>query len=132
MALIQFFEHHESSGYASRLDVAVVTDGTITNIFTIYVENGNTVGSLNRPFVKGDTLDMMWQRLATLNELPDGAVCLCGSADEHHFRSAGCEETSRISEIIAETAIEYASKAKRSPVGTALSKIAQRAVKGKK
>ena len=129
MAKILFFEHHESSAFAARLDVAVFINGFISSVFTIYVENGNTVGALNKPFVKGDSLEEIWQKFADFNIMPEGAVCLCGSSEEYHCRSAACDQTSCVTEIDPKKAIEYSGMAKRLPVGLSLFKIAWRALR---
>lgn len=119
--------HHETSGFASRTDLAILTDGKITHIFTIGVKNGNTCGALNAPFSKGMTLDEVHKVVEEMNwsDNPD-AVCRCGSTESYHMVTAACHDESTIWEVSLSEALELAFSAKREPVAMALFKKLRR------
>ena len=117
---IKFFVHTENSGFASREDLAAFVNGRCVAIWTIGVENGNTTGSLNHPFSKGQTEEQMLDFVASLNELDEDAVCLCGATEEWHTRSAACHDFSVVTEVTEDVVFDCSLRAKRRPVAMAI------------
>ena len=116
MAIYQFFEHWQNNGYDQRCDVAILVDGIISQICTIYA----TSNFQNKPFVKGETIEATLQSVRDLNTPPDGTVCLCGATEHEHWQSAACGDESHVEQVDLDRVLYLASIAKRNNPANAL------------